>query len=112
MRTRRIHTGLLGLSLLLAPIALSAQNHDVTGTVNAGDSQQPLSGVSVAVVGRPTLSTTTNERGQYRLSVPAGTQELLFRHIGYKRRTAAVGPAQAVINAALDKDVLELEGVS
>jgi TonB-linked SusC/RagA family outer membrane protein len=55
----------------------------------------------------------TNERGEYRLRVPA-TQDvtLLVRAIGFRRGGASVNRNQTTADVALDKDVLQLEGVT
>ena len=46
------------------------------------------------------------------LSVPAGDIQLLVRAIGFKRQTVRVASAQATADFSLEKDVLQLEGVT
>ena len=89
----------------------SAQGtREVSGKVtHAGGT--PLQDASVAVVGQA-IGVRTNEKGEYRLRVPAGDITLLARAIGYKRVTAKVAAGQATADFSLDKDVLQLEGVT
>ncbi|HEY2025403.1 MAG TPA: SusC/RagA family TonB-linked outer membrane protein [Gemmatimonadaceae bacterium] len=101
----------LGLLLTLTPALARAQTREVTGRVTIAESRQPLAGASVNLVGRSNVGTVTNDRGQYRLMVPAGDQVLLVRFLGYKRRTVQVAAAQSTADVSLEKDVLELEGV-
>src|SRR5207245_1401231 len=62
--------------------------------VAAADSGTPLVGASVVIVGT-VRSVLTNDKGQYRLSVPAGVRTVRARLIGYEaaeqRVTVAAG---------------------
>ncbi len=71
----------------------------------------PLQDASVGVLGQA-IGTRTNERGEYRLRIPAGDVTLQARAIGFKRLTARLTASQAKADFALDKDVLQLEGVT
>jgi len=76
------------------PLALAAQQTGtVSGTV-AAESGTPLAGASVVIVGT-VRSVLTNDKGQYRLSVPAGAHTVRARLIGYEaaeqRVTVAAG---------------------
>jgi TonB-linked SusC/RagA family outer membrane protein len=53
----------------------------------------------------------SNERGEFRISVPAGDVNLFARAIGYKRVNQRVPASTSTVNFVLEKDVLELEGV-
>ncbi len=100
----------LGLCLSLTGV-MRAQTRVVTGRVTAAETQQGIQGASVTLLGRAAFGTLTNEKGEYRLTVPAGAQSLAIRFIGYRRKTIPLAPAQATADAALERDVLELEGV-
>ena len=69
------------------------QTGTVAGTV-AAQSGTPLAGASVVIVGT-VRSVLTNDKGQYRLSVPAGAHTVRARLIGYEaaeqRITVAAG---------------------
>ena len=62
-----------------------------------------------SLVGQP-LGVRTDAAGQYRLRAPAGEATVLVRAIGFKRQSVKVsGSTQDFV---LDKDVLQLEGVT
>ncbi|MFN9088651.1 MAG: SusC/RagA family TonB-linked outer membrane protein, partial [Gemmatimonadaceae bacterium] len=95
----------------LLPFRADAQTRDVTGKVTMAGTGQPLAEVTVSVVGQQ-LGVRTNERGEYRLRVPAGEVSVLARQLGYKRQTIRLGPNENTANFVLEKDVLQLEGVT
>jgi len=73
----------------------TAQDNQVTGHVS-DESGKPLSGVSVAVKGTSS-GTTTNENGDYKLTVPAGRRILVFSSIGYGDRELTIAAAKNVV---------------
>jgi outer membrane receptor protein involved in Fe transport len=91
----------------LLPSLVDAQRR-ITGRVTAEGGGEPLLGASVQVVGTP-LGTYTNERGEYALNAPTGSIELRFRRLGYKGTVVTVAPDRNEVNAALERDVLQLE---
>lgn len=95
----------------LLPFRVDAQARDITGKVTMAGSGQPIADVTVGILGQQ-VGVRTNERGEYRLRVPAGEVTILARQLGYKRATARVGPTEATANFSLEKDVLQLEGVT
>lgn len=90
--------------------ALAQGTREVTGKVTLAGGG-PLQDASVAIVGQA-IGVRTNERGEYRLRIPAGDVTLQVRAIGFKRVTARLAPTQVKADFALDKDVLQLEGVT
>src|SRR5881398_2982727 len=85
---RRAHTLPLYAALVLifpgfiSPLA-AQQTGIVSGTVVAAESGARLSGVSVVIVGTA-RTVFTNAKGEYRLSVAAGTHAVRARLIGYE----------------------------
>lgn len=86
--------GLAGLLLIIsaspclrasASFSFRSQT-EVSGKVTSADDGSPLPGVNVVVKGAPTIGTTTDSRGQFRLSVPDGNDTLVFSYIGYEER--------------------------
>lgn len=72
---------------LRASASLSFPNQtEVSGKVTSADDGSPLPGVNVVVKGAPTIGTTTDSRGQFRLSVRDGNDTLVFSYIGYEER--------------------------
>ncbi|MCU0636771.1 MAG: TonB-dependent receptor plug domain-containing protein, partial [Gemmatimonadaceae bacterium] len=110
MRVRLLAAFLLGAAAAL-PAAVSAQQtRDITGTVIDAGTKQPIQDATISAVGT-TAITRTNERGVYRLRVPAGDATLIARILGYTRATTRVPAGQSVADFSLQKDVLNLEKV-
>ena len=109
-RTRASIFYLLLLTLLSGSAFAQAQSREVSGRVTIAGTGQPLAGALVALVGQ-TSGARTNERGEFRLRIPAGDATIFARAIGYKRATQTITSASSTAEFALDKDVLELEGV-
>jgi len=70
-------------------IDANAQSKSISGTVTDADNL-PLPGVNVIVQGT-TIGTVTDIDGNYTLSVPEGTEAVVFSYIGYEPQTMAVG---------------------
>jgi TonB-linked SusC/RagA family outer membrane protein len=89
---------LLLLSLAFLTQAFSpafAQSYIVTGKVTSKKTLQPLSGASVTVRGS-TTATTTNDQGEFRLSVPTATATLVFSFIGMEPQERTVTGATSI----------------
>ena len=108
---RILRRALVAAVPLLLPLAAGAQSRDITGRVTQAGTEVPLAEVTVSVVGQ-TIGTLTNERGEFRLRVPVGDIVLAARQIGYRRVTARVTADQSTVNFQLERDVLQLEGVT
>ena len=110
----RIRTSIFYLLLLTlfsgSSAFAQAQTREVSGRVTIAGTGQPVPGVLVSLPGQPT-GVRTNERGEFRLRVPDADVTLSARAIGYKRATQRVASTSSSVDFALDKDVLELEGV-
>jgi len=104
---------LVSLALILAsvPAVLAAQTREITGKVTQAGTGAPVTEATIGILGAQ-LGVRTNEQGEYRLKAPAGEVQILARAIGYKRQTVKVAAGQSTQNFALDKDVLQLEGVT
>jgi iron complex outermembrane recepter protein len=85
---------LLAITLFATTHVAAQQTGTVSGTVVAAESGAPLAGASVVMVGTA-RAVLTNEKGEYRLSVPAGAHSVRARHFGYEageqRITVAAG---------------------
>lgn len=100
---------LLAIALpLLLTSGLQAQNRKVTGKVT--DSQgEVMIGVSVVVVGTPTLGTTTDLEGNYTLTVPAQST-LSFSYMGYETLEEKVN-GRSTVNVTMTEDAVFLDDV-
>src|SRR5688572_13826993 len=104
-----------GMILTLAigvgfPSVAWAQTRVITGTVTVAGSAVPVAGARVSAEGTTTETVTGNE-GNYRLTLPPGDVRLIARAIGYKRGTQLLPGTQNTANFALERDVLQIEGV-
>jgi TonB-linked SusC/RagA family outer membrane protein len=77
---------------------LLAQNRTVSGTVT-DNTGKPLLGVSVAVIGTNS-GTTTDANGRYSLSVPQNARQLNFSYVGFGARSLAI-PANGELSVSL-----------
>src|SRR5687768_12356348 len=78
-----------GIILLVFYGSAIAQDRVITGLVTDSKDKQPLIGVSVAVRGT-TTGTTTGADGSFRLTVPATATTLTFTYLGYNTQNATI----------------------
>jgi TonB-linked SusC/RagA family outer membrane protein len=92
LKTKNLHMkkfskGVLLPLLLLFSTLSWAQNKTVTGRITTDDG--PVSGASVTVK-NTSVGTTTNEKGEFTLSVPTGSTTLLVSSVGYDAKEVAI----------------------
>lgn len=96
---------LFSIIFLLCSVTSFAQQATITGTV-VDSSNEPLIGVTVAVVGG-TQGTMTDIDGKY--SIQANPKSALkFSIVGFESKTVTVG-SQTVINVTLEENIQQLE---
>ncbi|MFC5272230.1 SusC/RagA family TonB-linked outer membrane protein [Adhaeribacter terreus] len=101
---------LLLMSLVLVFTLLHqamAQDRTISGTVIDKATNTGLPGVSVSVKGLTGVGTATDVNGGYTLSVPAGSNTLEFRFIGYKTLERTIG-TESNISVTMDTDAKQL----
>jgi TonB-linked SusC/RagA family outer membrane protein len=98
-------------TLIVPGIARAQASREITGKVTQAGTNAPLVDATVGVVGAAG-GVRTNERGEYRIRVPQEDVTLLVRAIGYKRGGTRVPTTQTTADFSLDRDVLQLEGVT
>jgi len=108
---RRRTIASLAAFLACAPIPLLAQTREITGKVTQAGIGTPITEATIGIVGAQ-LGVRSNERGEFRLKVPAGDVQILVRAIGFKRQQKLVPSSQSSVDFELEKDVLQLEGVT
>ncbi|MDY5639127.1 MAG: carboxypeptidase-like regulatory domain-containing protein, partial [Parabacteroides sp.] len=103
---RNFYQLIVGSSLLLTSIPLSAQKLAVSGTVvdNTGFG---MPGVSVSIKGK-TVGTITDLDGKYVLDVDKG-ETLVFSFVGYKPQEVII--SQSVVNVTLAVSTVGLDEV-
>ncbi len=108
---RSFLSAVVAAALCLAPEFAQAQERFVAGRVTVAGTQEPLGDATVALLGQQG-GVRSNERGEFRIRVPSGEVVLVARAIGYKRVTVRVPAGGQSVAIAMDKDVLQLEGVT
>ncbi|MEZ4903819.1 MAG: SusC/RagA family TonB-linked outer membrane protein [Spirosomataceae bacterium] len=96
------------LMCLGASLPLLAQDRTISGKLIGASDNSVLPGVSVVVKGT-SRGTTTDNNGDYKVSVP-NNATLIFSYIGYIKREVKVGN-QNTINVSLDNDESVLDEV-
>lgn len=100
-------------SYFISDVAFSQRT--ITGTVTAKDGSGSLPGATVQVKGTNT-GTQTDIDGKYSITVPEGSDVLVFRFVGYESEEITIG-AQTVIDvelgesAALESVVVTAQGI-
>ena len=89
--------GFLLVCMVLAANIASAQR-TVTGKITDAETNEPLIGASVTVVGT-TRGAVTDIDGKYRVDVPSGSTQLRIAYTGYKETEITLGASNEVNQA-------------
>ncbi len=108
---RRATLASLVASLAIVPAIAAAQTREITGKVTQTGVGTPITEATIGILGAQ-QGVRTNERGEYRIRVPSGDIQILVRAIGFKRQTRLIPSATSTADFDLEKDVLQLEGVT
>ncbi|WP_072144868.1 carboxypeptidase-like regulatory domain-containing protein [Hymenobacter sp. AT01-02] len=100
---------LLCLLILLLISVESWAQAVIKGTVTGVTDNSGLPGVSIAVKGTST-GTITDAQGAYSLTLPAGSNTLVFSFIGYETKEITAN-ASSTVNVRLKTDQKALEEV-
>ena len=104
---RRItRAGALCLALLPAGVVAARAQDSLRGRVVSTSDASPVPAARVLVAGT-TQGTLTDDKGEYRLSLPAGARTLVFRAIGYRTLEVAI-EGRTVIDVSLEPAPLTL----
>lgn len=106
------------LTCLCATVAFSQDfSQTVRGVVTDTDSQLPLIGASVIIMGtNPIIGTTTDVAGQFRLEkIPVGRVNLQISYLGYENITltnmVVNAGKEVVLNLAMEESVVKMEEI-
>ncbi|MFD2201604.1 SusC/RagA family TonB-linked outer membrane protein [Shivajiella indica] len=99
----------IALFTMALTFEVSAQQRVITGKVISDEDGLGLPGASVLVKGT-TIGTTTDLDGNYSISVPEGSNVLIFSFVGLKTQEEAIGN-RSVINITLAVDASQLSEV-
>jgi TonB-dependent starch-binding outer membrane protein SusC len=97
---------LLGLMLLMGSAIAFAQSRVITGTVTSTEDNMGVPGATVLVKGT-TIGTATDIDGKYSISVPAGSNVLVFTFVGLRTQEVNIGN-RTTVNVTLESDVTAL----
>jgi TonB-dependent starch-binding outer membrane protein SusC len=100
---------LLGLMLFLVNAVAFAQGRVITGTVTSTEDGLGVPGATVLVKGT-TIGTATDIDGKYSITVPAGSNVLVYTFVGLTSQEVNIGN-RSTINVALESDVTALSEV-
>ena len=108
---------IISICLMLLGAALAAQTQVVKGTILDSQSESPLFGANVILVGSdPLIGTTTDPDGKFRIEgVPIGRQAFAIQYIGYKSITVpnvlVTSGKEVVLDVKLEESVSNLQEV-
>ena len=108
MKERVLHA-LMVLCMCFSPFALAAQTLQVTGKVITATDSRPLAGVTVTVRGT-TTATSTDDSGNYSITVPEAGATLVFTQLGMITQQVVVKTG-GIIDVSLEEDLSTLEEV-
>jgi TonB-linked SusC/RagA family outer membrane protein len=97
------------LLLLLFSAFVSFAQKTIKGQVKDETSKENLPGVTVSVRGT-NIGTSTDTDGNFSISVPANSNELIFSFIGYDSKSVTIGN-QTFLEVKLGTDVTNLQEV-
>ena len=104
---KKISKGVLLPLLVLLSTVSWAQNKTVTGKI-VGENEGALPGVSVTAKST-TIGTTTNDKGEFTLSVPIAVNTLVISSVGYDLKEVAIG--EGSLEVSLTKTLSSLDEV-
>lgn len=83
---------------------------EISGTVTDVETGEPLPGVNVRATQEPSIGTSTNQDGEYTLTVPEEVTSLTFSFVGYQEEVVSLNN-QTTIDVSLKPDVEALDDV-
>jgi TonB-linked SusC/RagA family outer membrane protein len=100
----KYHLLIIAITISLCGFAQKKITGKVTSTIN-----EALSDVSIKVVGS-SVGTTTDNAGNFSLTLPRDRETLIFSFVGYQSKEVVVG-ARTTINVQLESSTKSLEDV-
>jgi outer membrane receptor protein involved in Fe transport len=104
----------LTFSAVIPKITLAEETGSIYGMITDKDSEEPLVGVNLLVLGT-TLGASTDNKGYYIIhNVPVGQRKIILRMMGYQSETLYVEVLRnkaVSLNSILEEEVINLPGV-
>ncbi|MEX2589262.1 MAG: TonB-dependent receptor plug domain-containing protein, partial [Chitinophagales bacterium] len=105
----------IGIVLYISILSAYAQNGTIKGTVTDAASDEPIPFLNVYLESDNTLGATTDFSGEYSLSVPAGTHEVVYSSLEYGKikRTVSVEAGETTVeNVNIGKKDVEVQTIT
>ncbi|MBT1703126.1 SusC/RagA family TonB-linked outer membrane protein [Chryseosolibacter indicus] len=106
---RKILLSYLIMAFTIASSAAWAQERAISGRVTSSQDGSPLPGVNILVKGT-TTGTVTDVDGNYRISVPDGSNILVFSFIGLTSQEVDIA-GRSTVDVQMEQDVTQLSEV-
>ncbi|WP_185974270.1 SusC/RagA family TonB-linked outer membrane protein [Litoribacter populi] len=104
-------TVMLWLALIPVGVGMQSQTHPVSGKVYSAEDRQPLPGALVMVQGTNN-GVVTDEEGDFRLMIEAGSHVLLISFLGYEPQVLEINvPLDEPINFSLQEEGMAMDAV-
>lgn len=98
MRYLRLKAIVFALTILFVSNSLFAQNRVITGLI-ADENNVPLPGATITVKNQAKVSTSTDAKGTFSLSVPANAKTLVVSYVGMTPKDISIdGKSNVVVN--------------
>src|SRR3982750_218975 len=81
---------LLLVSFVSSAFFLFAQTKTLTGTITDSKTKEPMVGATVLVKGTK-IGTATDDKGRFKLDVPADAKTLTISYVGYQPKDIPIG---------------------
>ena len=109
-------TALFTFQLLFFANTVTAQNGTITGQIIDKQSETPISGATVSLIGLQTISAISDSNGNFTLkNVPLGRQAINVSHIGYTPSTVpnidVTSGKDVFLTIALIESLIKLEEI-
>lgn len=89
--------------MLMSAEAFSQSRYTISGYVRDARTGETLIGASIKLEDNEHIGTSTNTYGFYSITLPAGSHELIFTHVGYQlQRKTILLEKDATVNADLN----------
>lgn len=108
MKIKLLHL-LIAILSLCCVLTATAQDRTVTGVVVDDADSSPVAYATVSAPGT-SIGTTTNDKGEFKLSVPKNIETLVVSMLGYTQQSVTLGPKTAII-VSLVKESLGIDEV-
>lgn len=71
---------------ILISTEIFSQSYNLSGTITNAESGETITGAIVSSIDNPSIGTVSNAYGFYSLSIPAGSQKIRIKYLGYEEK--------------------------